>query len=859
MRSKRRRTLFAAVTLAGALAALFAGCGLSTSGTATQAAARCTTPAQCDDGNPCTVEACSADGTCSSAPVPDGDAAPSLQKAGDCKRVVCTAGALATVNDDADVSDDGSTCTTDACASGTPTHEPKATGTACTKGEANGQCDDAGACVVVCGNGLPPCDDHDRCTKDTCDLAKGTCLFAPLDDGPIPGATDAPGDCRKPVCVGGKEVPNAIDDTDVPKTASDCDQEVCTQGVPSNPPIAAGQACSAGGGRVCDGQGACVACDTEADCTDLPPSDACQTRTCDKHACSSVFVAKDTPVPTQTPGDCQSVVCDGAGKQVSKADDTDVPVDNNPCTQDVCTSGVPSNPPVPLDPKVACGNNSFCDGAGNCIGCNAPADCGGASDACKTVTCKSHVCGLDYAAAGTALPAAQQKAGDCQVLQCDGSGNTGSVPDDADLPVDGNDCTQDVCTAGVPSNPPLAVDTACKGGVCTAAGACVACNHADQCPAPALCMVATCDGNACGTTPAPAGLAPAASQTPKDCKDVVCDGAGKSSTVPDTGDLPDDGNACTADTCSAQGVPTFTPLPAHTACAQNGGTVCDGKNPPSCVGCIDNTDCTLPATCTGAPKACACVKATCASLGLTCGSAPDGCGGTLSCDNGKKDPNETAVDCGGDPNKCATRCPFGQKCAAGTDCAGGFCVDGVCCNSACGGGVTNDCQACSKAAGAAVDGTCGPTTGNGCDDGNACTTGDKCAAGTCTGTPKNCDDNNSCTTDSCVGGTCFNTPDLQLVGQACGAPSCQGPGTALPAPLCGVDGSCAVYGSTACAPYQCANGACGSCSDGIKNGDELGVDCGGSQCKLCSGQTCNNWWDCKSNVCNNNQGVKTCQ
>ena len=49
----------------------------------------------------------------------------------------------------------------------------------------------------------------------------------------------------------------------------------------------------------------------------------------------------------------------------------------------------------------------------------------------------------------------------------------------------------------------------------------------------------------------------------------------------------------------------------------------------------------------------------------------------------------------------------GAACVQGSECASGYCADGVCCNSACGGGVTADCQACSKTAGAAVDGTCG--------------------------------------------------------------------------------------------------------------------------------------------------------
>lgn len=50
----------------------------------------------------------------------------------------------------------------------------------------------------------------------------------------------------------------------------------------------------------------------------------------------------------------------------------------------------------------------------------------------------------------------------------------------------------------------------------------------------------------------------------------------------------------------------------------------------------------------------------------------------------------------------------GEACGTENDCQSGFCVDGVCCDSACGGGNANDCQVCSVAAGGAADGTCGP-------------------------------------------------------------------------------------------------------------------------------------------------------
>lgn len=52
----------------------------------------------------------------------------------------------------------------------------------------------------------------------------------------------------------------------------------------------------------------------------------------------------------------------------------------------------------------------------------------------------------------------------------------------------------------------------------------------------------------------------------------------------------------------------------------------------------------------------------------------------------------------------------------------------------------------------------------------------------------------------------------------------------------------------------CSNGACygsATCSDGIRNGQETDVDCGGFTCNPCSGgQTCSISSDCESSVCN---------
>jgi hypothetical protein len=92
-------------------------------------------------------------------------------------------------------------------------------------------------------------------------------------------------------------------------------------------------------------------------------------------------------------------------------------------------------------------------------------------------------CSAPVVAAGTLVGA--QIAGDCRSQQCDGAGNLVDAIDNTDLPVDGNACTDDLCTGGVPSNPALAAGTSCHqgaGNVCDGAGACVDCAPLGLCP-----------------------------------------------------------------------------------------------------------------------------------------------------------------------------------------------------------------------------------------------------------------------------------------------------------------------------------------------------------------------------------------
>ena len=87
------------------------------------------------------------------------------------------------------------------------------------------------------------------------------------------------------------------------------------------------------------------------------------------------------------------------------------------------------------------------------------------------------------------------------------------------------------------------------------------------------------------------------------------------------------------------------------------------------------------------------------------------------------------------PVVCRPELSASTSCSSAAECASGFCVDGVCCESECGGGAANDCQVCSAALGASRDGTCTFISG-----GTVCAQVDSCHPnpGLCTGIDGTC-------------------------------------------------------------------------------------------------------------------------
>jgi hypothetical protein len=534
----------------------------------------------------CQTRACSAQGICSVTFKASGTrlADPA---AGDCKGLQCDgAGNTQSVNDGADVPVDSNACTTDECAAGTPSHRPVASNTACGTGLV---CDGATHCVACLTATTCPGTDTE-CHTRTC--VNGACGISNKAAGTVTVA-QVSRDCKRIQCNGAGATATVPDTNDLPVDGNACTADVCSGDIPSNPALTAGTAC--GGTSVCDGRGLCVGCLTAATC---PGTDTeCHTRTCSAaRVCGVANAAAGKLLALQTSGDCKRSQCDGAGNPQTITDITDLPVDGNACTRDLCAAtGVPSNPPQVTG--TSCGTGLLCNATGACVGCRTVADCPGTDTACRARSCSATgQCVVTSAAAGTVLPVASQIARDCKRSQCDAAGNVVTVADDTDKPVDGNACTQDVCSAGTPSNPPEPLNTPCAQGTGTrcngvvGAEACVQCTAASQCPggSDTECRTRTCSAaGVCGLSLTTAGTA-VSSQTARDCKRNQCDGAGNIIVVTDATDRPIDTNACTQDLCSGS-TPQNPPAPLGTPCSDNGGSSCNAVG--ACVGCNAASDC----------------------------------------------------------------------------------------------------------------------------------------------------------------------------------------------------------------------------------------------------------------------------
>jgi hypothetical protein len=205
---------------------------------------------------------------------------------------------------------------------------------------------------------------------------------------------------------------------------------------------------------------------------------------------------------------------------------------------------------------------------------------------------------------------------------------------------------------------------------------------------------------------------------------------------------------------------------------------------------------------------------------------------------------DMSVDDGGSALACHDGVKDGNE--SDVDCGGDCapCATGATCGSAA------DCesQLCNSATHQCV--------GSQCEDGlkDSGETDIDCGGGTCPGCGQGqaCAGNSDCTSDicsatdhTCAGSLCSDgVKDGQETDVDCGGPTCS---RCLGGKICDVDGDCA-SGACNVTTHTCAASAC---ENGVKDSGETDVDCGGTTCPQCAlTKACLAGTDCASHYCN---------
>lgn len=257
--------------------------------------------------------------------------------------------------------------------------------------------------------------------------------------------------------------------------------------------------------------------------------------------------------------------------------------------------------------------------------CMNAADCPGPTSVCGAPTCKSGKCDMTQL-----LPPGDLYSklyGDCHLLKCTANGVLVNAVNNADLYDDGNICTKDACTMGVPSNTPMIGSSCNNNGHCDSQGACVACLEDGDCDGGKKCLNGHCSPSSC------------------------MDGA----LIPPETDADCGGNGC--------------PPCADSKHCLNGGDCQSGvcKIPPAeallkCIAatCVDGvkngreTD----IDCGGLDCQAKCSKNDTCKLGSDCvsGVCQSGTCRLETCTDGVKNGAETGIDCGSGVSACPA-CP----------------------------------------------------------------------------------------------------------------------------------------------------------------------------------------------------------
>ena len=419
---------------------------------------------------------------------------------------------------------------------------------------------------------------------------------------------------------------------------------------------------------------------------------------------------------------------------------------------------------------------------------------------------------------------------------------------------DQNECTQDVCEAGVGcQNVSLDGNPCDDGDVCTTVDTCANSGCFGQLLdedgdgyGPLSCGGADCDDLVAGVNPGISELGGLCGDgLDNDCDGDVDGDDGQCQACGLDVDC-DDGNPCNGtETCQAQVCQAGLPPDCDDGnpCTADS---CDPAAPGGCVyadavaACDDDLFCTVNDTCAGG---------TCQGQAMNCAAVADDCNAGV-CDEGL----DTCVP---DPLPDASACDDGLFCTDGDACVAGVCLGGP---NDC-SGVADQCNTgrCDEGLGACVaepvvDGTW-------CSDGLYCSNADACTAGLCSGTPVDCsgwgdacklgecdDVLNSCVATPVVDGTACDDGTWCSETDVCTSGACVG----VARDCSGVSDSCNAgacdEATDTCLPQALPNGtgcddgdACSmndACNGGLCGGLPLDADGDGSVDQACGGLDC---------------------
>lgn len=722
--------------------------------------------------------------------------------AADCKSAeACGDGVVNT--DAGEVCDDGNTVDGDGCSGNCRSNEVCGNGiTDLAKGEV---CDDGNTHAGTCSGDAKPCDSTADCTSGMC-VADGcssdcksneTCGNGIKDLGEVCDDAHATGGCEDD-CLHGAGCGNGVLDTgeqcddgnsiNNDDCKNDCTPNVCGDNVVDSAGSFHHEDCDPGSGGVAIETATCNIDCTTAKCGDGKINSHYKQDGSHGEQCDLGSTTATPPVNlNQDNVDCTSA-----------------------CLVNVCGDGFVDNTGVNHHETCDDQNTNTNDGCRNdcqtatCgdgvvqIGTEACDDGNSVdTDACRN-TCVKTFCGDSIQNNGEACDPTAPHVGsdkngatlcnaDCTVSTC-GDGKVNSTA--GETCDDGNTLDTDACPSGA-ANPNKCKIAACgDGNVFTGVEQCDTGNVTDT----STCYAAKCTTSTCGDS----HINSAAGE--------VCDNGAMNGTP---------GNACNA----------FCQVPSCGNGQIDAGEQCDsGTGHPNTATC--DSDCTNP----------------------VCGDGLVNTAFGEQCDNGVNNTLDSTCPYG---VSCATRCDTTcHTLAVTTPSCGDGLVDGdsshveTCDDSGateskayCTYGVQSACTAChtctlvvlpARYCGNSIveannggTETCDPPGVSGCRSGST----DKCT---------------SCTDGVQNGGE----SDIDCGGGAAGCTTC------AKTKKCTTAADCASgYCDTAASPHVCATPP-PTCTDGISNGGETGVDCGGtSTCGGCAGDPCAANSDCHSNAC----------